>query len=96
MFGGGGDVAADGGEALGAVEAAELAGDLGLELDHAEVSFGLVVVALTRTWTPNRGMLIQPAILLAAPLIGIATGTLAGLPPALKAARTPPAETLCS
>ena len=35
VFGGGGDVAADGGEALGSVEASELAGDFGLELDHA-------------------------------------------------------------
>lgn len=44
MFGGGGDVAADRGEAFGSVEAAELAGDLGLELHHADVAFGLVVV----------------------------------------------------
>jgi len=54
---------------------------------------GLIAVtatAITRNWTPT----IQPAILFAAPAIGIATGTLAGLFPAMKAARTPPAETL--
>ena len=44
LFAVGGDVAADGGEAGGAGGAAELAADLGLKLDHAQVAFGLVVV----------------------------------------------------
>lgn len=40
----GGDVAADGGEAIGSLVAAELAADLGLELDHAQVALGRVVI----------------------------------------------------
>lgn len=50
----------------------------------------VVAVAASREWTPT----IQPALLVAAPAIGVATGSLAGIVPALKAARTPPAETL--
>jgi putative ABC transport system permease protein len=50
----------------------------------------VVVTSIVRQWTPT----IQPRILLAAPIIGIVTGTLAGIVPALKASRTPPAETL--
>lgn len=50
----------------------------------------IVATSLTRHWTPT----VQPSLLLIAPAIGIATGTLAGIAPALKAARTPPAETL--
>ena len=63
-----------------------LAGILGATIGLIAV----IAVALARQWTPT----IQPALLLAAPAIGIATGTLAGLIPALKASRTPPAETL--
>ena len=44
VFEAGGDVAADGRETLGAVEAAELARDFGLEFDHAEIPFGLVII----------------------------------------------------
>lgn len=44
LFAVGGDVAADGGEAGGAGGVAEVAADLGLESEHAEVAFGLVVV----------------------------------------------------
>lgn len=51
---------------------------------------GVIVTAVSRQWTPT----IQPGVLLIGPLIGIGTGTLAGLIPALKASRTPPAETL--
>ena len=65
-----------------------IAGTLGAIVGITSVT----AVALMRTWTPT----IQPAVLLIAPLIGIITGTLAGLPPAIKAARTPPAETLRS
>ena len=50
----------------------------------------VVVVSITRTWTPT----IDPAVLLAAPAIGTITGALAGIAPAIKAARTPPADTL--
>jgi putative ABC transport system permease protein len=50
----------------------------------------VVITALARHWTAT----IQPWTLLMAPAIGIATGTLAGILPALKASRTPPAETL--
>lgn len=39
---------------------------------------------------------INPTILITAPIIGIITGTPAGLIPALKAAHTPPADTLRS
>ena len=50
----------------------------------------VVGVAIDRTWTPT----IHPAVLLAAPAIGTITGALAGIAPAIKAARTPPADTL--
>lgn len=50
----------------------------------------VVAVAITRTWTPT----IHPAVLLAAPAIGTITGALAGIAPAIKAAHTPPADTL--
>jgi putative ABC transport system permease protein len=56
-------------------------------------TIGILAVAATavaRQWTP----IIDPAILLAAPVIGIATGAAAGTLPALNAARTPPADTL--
>ena len=63
-----------------------LAGILGATIGLIAV----ITVAVAREWTPT----IQPALLLAAPAIGIVTGTLAGFIPALKASRTPPAETL--
>ncbi|MEX1106761.1 MAG: ABC transporter permease, partial [Ilumatobacteraceae bacterium] len=50
----------------------------------------VVAVAVARTWTPT----IDPAVLLAAPAIGTITGALAGITPAIKAAHTPPADTL--
>lgn len=56
-------------------------------------TLGLIAVtaaAFARGWTAT----IEPTLLLAAPAIGIATGTLAGIIPAFKASRTPPAETL--
>lgn len=43
MLAGGGDVAAHGQEALGALGGAPAAGDLLLEFDHADVLLGLVV-----------------------------------------------------
>lgn len=65
-----------------------LAGVIGATLGLLAV----IATSIARQWTPT----IQPNVLLAAPLIGIATGTLAGLIPAFKAARTPPADTLRS
>lgn len=51
---------------------------------------GVVATAASRGWTTT----INPTTILAAPLIGLATGTIAGLIPAIRASRTPPAETL--
>lgn len=50
----------------------------------------ITATAHTRGWTTT----INPTITLIAPLIGLATGAIAGIIPALKAARTPPATTL--
>jgi putative ABC transport system permease protein len=63
-----------------------LAGVIGATLGLIAVT----IAAVAREWTPT----IQPSVLLAAPAIGIVTGTLAGIIPAAKAAQTPPAETL--
>jgi len=63
-----------------------LAGILGATIGLLAV----IATSIARQWTPT----IEPNLLLAAPLIGIATGTLAGIIPALKASHTPPAETL--
>ena len=56
----------------------------------AAIAIAVVAVAIARTWTPT----IDPAVLLAAPAIGTITGALAGIAPAIKAAHTPPADTL--
>lgn len=50
----------------------------------------VVAVAVLRDWTP----ILQPATVLPAPLIGAATGLLAGLYPAWRAARIEPADAL--
>ncbi len=66
---------------------------IGVVAGVAGASLGLIGVAVTsatRNWT----MTINPTTLLTAPLIGLATGTIAGLLPAIRASRTPPAETL--
>ncbi len=57
----------------------------------AAIGVGVVIgIALTKTWTP----IIHPLVLIGAPLLGLATGALAGLYPALKAARIEPSEAL--
>lgn len=56
-------------------------------------SIGLLAVAATsatRGWTTT----INPTTILIAPLIGLTTGAIAGLIPAIRASNTPPAETL--
>jgi putative ABC transport system permease protein len=63
-----------------------LAGILGATIGLLAVT----ATAVARQWTPT----IATGTLAAAPLIGIATGTLAGIIPALKASHTPPATTL--
>lgn len=63
-----------------------LAGILGTTIGLTAI----IGVSIARQWTPT----IQPELLLAAPAIGIITGTFAGIIPALKASRTPPADTL--
>jgi putative ABC transport system permease protein len=47
----------------------------------------ITVVAQHRDWT----LTLNPTPTLAAPLIGLATGVIAGVVPAIKAAQTPPA-----
>jgi putative ABC transport system permease protein len=51
---------------------------------------GVVATSATRGWTTT----INPTTILLAPLIGLTTGTIAGLIPAIRASNTPPAETL--
>ena len=53
---------------------------------------GVVAASLARDWTTT----INPTTILTAPLVGLATGAIAGLLPAIRAARTPAAETLRS
>ncbi len=53
---------------------------------------GVVATSATRGWTTT----INPTTILAAPLIGLTTGAIAGLIPAIRAGRTAPMETLRS
>ena len=69
---------------------AALTGTLAGGLGAAIGLLAVIVTSIARQWTPT----IQSNTLLAAPAIGILTGALAGIIPALKAARTPPADTL--
>lgn len=50
----------------------------------------VVVMAVLRDWTP----VIHPATVVAAPVVGLVTGVLAGLYPAWRASRVQPAEAL--
>ncbi|MEN9506369.1 MAG: hypothetical protein RI958_2295, partial [Actinomycetota bacterium] len=52
--------------------------------------YAIAAISHQREWTAT----INLTSTLLAPLIGLATGAIAGLPPALKAAQTPPATTL--
>lgn len=51
---------------------------------------GVVIAATANQWTTT----INPTTLLVAPLIGCTSGTIAGLVPAVRASRQPPAEVL--
>jgi putative ABC transport system permease protein len=69
---------------------ATLTGTLAAVTGAAIAVLAIAVVARARGWTTT----IDPVIPLCAPLIGAATGAVAGVVPALRAAATPPAVTL--
>lgn len=71
------------------VESASL-GILGGIIGTATGLTTVVAIALLRGWSP----VIEPTLLLWAPLIGLSTGALAGLYPARKATRIEPTEAL--
>jgi putative ABC transport system permease protein len=73
------------------VEAA-LTGTLAGVIGTTIGAIAVTTASITRGWTPT----INPTVLIAAPIIGLTIGTAAGIIPALKAAHTPPAETLRS
>ncbi|MTA12475.1 MAG: FtsX-like permease family protein [Actinobacteria bacterium] len=74
-----------------ATEAA-IIGTLGGIIGASLGLLGVVAASLARDWTTT----INPTTILTAPLVGLATGAIAGLLPAIRAARTPAAETLRS
>ncbi len=53
---------------------------------------GIGIISSLREWTAT----IEPLLVAAAPILGLATGALAGVVPAARASRTPPAVTLRS
>ncbi|MCB0886156.1 MAG: ABC transporter permease, partial [Propionibacteriaceae bacterium] len=65
-------------------------GILGGVLGTALGLTAVIAIALLRGWSP----VIEPALLLWAPLLGLATGAAAGLYPARKATRIEPTEAL--
>lgn len=65
-------------------------GVLGGLVGTAAGALTVVSVAVARQWTP----VVHPATLVAAPLIGLMTGLLAGAYPAWRASRVEPAEAL--
>lgn len=56
----------------------------------AIATIAIITISHTKNWTPT----MTPAIVIIAPMIGLVTGALAGLLPAVRAAQTPPATTL--
>lgn len=71
---------------------AALTGSLAGIVGGAVGILAVIGVAMTKQWTPT----LAPLVVFAAPILGITTGAIAGIVPAFKAARTPPAETLRS
>lgn len=71
---------------------AAIIGIIGSVIGTSIALIAITAVAATRGWTTT----INPTTLAIAPALGLGTGALAGLLPAIKASRTPPAETLRS
>ncbi|MGB8860158.1 MAG: FtsX-like permease family protein, partial [Ilumatobacteraceae bacterium] len=71
---------------------AAITGTLAGILGAAIALIAITLIAYQRQWTVT----INPTTIFIAPLLGLTTGTLAGILPATRAARTPPAETLRS
>lgn len=69
---------------------AAITGTIAAVIGTAIAIVAVTIVARSRDWTTT----LNPTITFLAPLIGLVTGALAGLAPALKAAQTPPASTL--
>lgn len=65
-------------------------GTLGGLLGTALAVVAIVIVALSKTWTPT----LPPLALAAAPLLGLVTGLVAGVYPSLKASIVPPLDAL--
>lgn len=71
---------------------AAIVGGIAAVTGTALAAIAVVVASQAKHWTP----VIAPEAVLYAPVLGLATGALAGLLPAFKAARTMPATTLRS
>ena len=69
---------------------ATLVGTLGSVVGTALGIVVVVVVCVSQQWTP----IVSPAMLVSAPLLGVATGLLAGIYPAVRAAKVEPASAL--
>ena len=69
---------------------AAIIGTTGSVIGTSIALIAITAIAASRGWTTT----INPSTLATAPALGLATGALAGLLPAIKASRTPPAETL--
>jgi putative ABC transport system permease protein len=69
---------------------AAITGTIGAVCGTALAVIAIGSIARSRDWTAT----LNPMTTLSAPLIGLLTGALAGIAPALRAAQTPPATTL--